>query len=267
MHSVSLPMYDWPELQSAHDAYYSGLCEHLKAAGFQPGRALLRGADIGAHWHSQDMLLSQTCGLPFVRHLQHSVSLLGTPMFDVQGCDAGFYASALLVHVDSDIQDFAQLQGSRAAVNGRESQSGCVALYHPVMRLGAAAPFFSEVQLSGSHRVSAARVADGSADVCAMDPVSWRLLCDWDAPVARSLRVLNWSDSVPALPLITSLKADSARLLALRGAVQAAFTDPNLARAREALYIGGLADLDAADYRIVAEGWQSVIEKGYIQQA
>ncbi|MEM7379277.1 MAG: PhnD/SsuA/transferrin family substrate-binding protein, partial [Pseudomonadota bacterium] len=184
---VSLPMYDWPELRGPIDAFYDRLRRALVSAGFDAPARLNRVDDSMAVWRSPALLLSQTCGLPYVTALRHQVNLIGTPRFDVPGCRDGHYASAIVVHVDTVGDSEAALRGLRAVVNGPDSQSGFAALNHVVMRAGGDSRFFASCTVSGSHRASAVAVAHGEADVCAIDPVSWKLIQDWDSGVAERL--------------------------------------------------------------------------------
>lgn len=252
---ASLPMYDWPELRTETDALYAGIRGYLSAAGFEPPELLTRADDPMTVWLSGEMLLSQTCGLPYVRHLRDKVQLLGTPVFALPGCQSGCYRSAIIVGTNSGINNLGDLSGVRAAVNGVDSQSGFAALNHIVLRAGGTQTFFSERCISGSHRASAAKVARGEADVCAIDPVSWKLIQDWDSVVASQLRVLDWSDSMPALPLVTGLSLANHELEALRDAVASAFSAPELEAERQALYLDGIASLQDSDYNIIADGW------------
>lgn len=261
---VSLPMYDWPEVRSATDAFYDGLRTHLSQAGFDAPDALNRPGDLSTEWQSPDLLLSQTCGLPYVRTLRDTVSLLGTPVYDLPGCRAGEYASALVVRASDSAKAISDLEGARAIVNGFDSQSGCAALFQAVLARGFAPPFFAETEVSGSHRASAAAVADGQADVCAIDPVSWQLIQDWDAPVARRLRILGWGNYGPALPLVTAKAIDADRLGALRAAVCGAFADPMLESERRALYLRGLEPLEDRAYDTVSARWHALQASGFL---
>ena len=58
---ASLPMYDRPETAAANDRLWQGVRTRL---GEGPEH-LVRAGDPWEHWQSPDLLLSQTCGLPF----------------------------------------------------------------------------------------------------------------------------------------------------------------------------------------------------------
>ena len=61
---ASLPMYDWPEIRSATDAWWTGIARH---AGL--GFPLTRADDYAELWRRDDLVFSQTCGYPFTHGL------------------------------------------------------------------------------------------------------------------------------------------------------------------------------------------------------
>jgi hypothetical protein len=61
---ASLPMYDWPEIRSATDAWWAGIARH---AGL--GFPLTRVPDYAELWRRDDLVFSQTCGYPFTHGL------------------------------------------------------------------------------------------------------------------------------------------------------------------------------------------------------
>ena len=101
---AALPMYDWPELRAATDAWWSGLAGHLRAAGLEgvPDH-LCREIEPALVWEHPDLLLAQTCGLPFVRRYRDRLRIVATPCYAAEGCDGPTYRSAILVRDDSAI--------------------------------------------------------------------------------------------------------------------------------------------------------------------
>jgi ABC-type phosphate/phosphonate transport system substrate-binding protein len=55
-----------------------------------------------------------------------------------------------------------------------------------------------------AHRLSAQSVAEGTADIAALDIVTWHLIQRYD-PFATSLRVLERTEPTPGLPYITAV--------------------------------------------------------------
>ncbi len=67
---ASLPMYDFPEVSAATDAWWSGVASALRRAGLDAvPEALTRDPDVDV-WNSQELLLSQTCGYTLTHALR-----------------------------------------------------------------------------------------------------------------------------------------------------------------------------------------------------
>lgn len=201
---ASLPMYDWPEVRAVNDTFWDRLRAALSRAGLDAPNRLSRRDALAPAWQDPDLVLSQTCGLPYVRGACGSAVLVARPTYAVEGAGEGTYASALVCRA-GETAPLAAFRGRRAAVNGRESQSGCNALADAVRPLGRG-PFFGEVVISGEHRKSAAMVADGDADLAAIDAVAWALFATCEPERHDKLAVVGWTAETPALPFITSAR-------------------------------------------------------------
>lgn len=242
-------MYDWPEVRAATDALWSGIAAHLRTAGIDAPSRLERALGLQELWRHPGLVLGQTCGLPYVLTLRGAVQLVATPCYTAEGCAGPDYSSAILVRADDAAADLEALDGRVAAINDPMSLSGSLAL-RTVQAECTTPPTFSGVRESGSHRASMRMVADGTADVCAIDAVCWALAQRHMPEVTRRLRVLTWSPPAPALPFICATGIDTA---AVRGALQQAMADPDLVEARAALLLDDVAVLDDSAYdRVVA---------------
>ncbi|MEM0922392.1 MAG: PhnD/SsuA/transferrin family substrate-binding protein [Pseudomonadota bacterium] len=195
-------MYDWPEIRTHTDRFWSEIRTELASHGVAAAEELTRGEDISAPWRMPDLLLGQTCGYPLVRGLAEPALAFARPSYDVEGCGEGTYRSCFLAGENGTLADF---RGMRAAVNGWDSQSGFIALAHAIRPYAAAdAPFFAAASVTGAHRASADAVARGDTDLCAMDAVAWALYQRIEPARAASLHVIGWSTEVPALPYVTA---------------------------------------------------------------
>lgn len=240
---ASLPMYDWPEVQPTTDRLWAGLRDRLRACGINAPDALTRGGDLWADWQSPDLLLSQTCGLPYRTRLHGQVALVGTPDFGLTGAEPGYYYSILLVQAEApgDCTDFL---GGRLAINSFDSQSGWAA---PQNHAVAAGRMFERVVETGAHPESARAVAEGRADIASVDAVTWRLIAAHRPQIAQQLRIVARTDPTPGLPLITARGHDVAVIgQAFRNAA-AALSDAD----RAALGLRGLAEIPADAYLAV----------------
>ncbi len=198
---ASLPMYDWPEVRRETNAFWLVLRDHLLEAGFETPAGLLRSSTDSDAWLDPNLLVSQTCGYPFATRLRGKVTLLGTPQYRVEGCEGATYSSAIVVARGNGAAASEMARAQRFAYNSRDSLSGYRCL---VPLVGAPDQYFEQTVASGGHRESARMVADGRADIAAVDAVCWSLFKRFEPDAARRLRVLRWSDKFPALPFITN---------------------------------------------------------------
>lgn len=252
---ATLPMYDWPEVAAATDAYWRSLRDEFRKCGFAVPENLTRGAaDLMTLWKSPNLLFGQTCGLPFASRLHNAVSLIGTPAYDIC-CGAGSYFSVLIVRKDSDISNIATLPGKSFAYNDPLSQSGFAAACHQLKADGVDLQILGSCQRTGSHRASIRTVAEGKADFAAIDAVTWELAKRHEA-AADGLRVLKTTQPTLGLPYITSQRPrrETDRLhMAVIDAM--ASLDEEV---REALLLMGLAVAEPADYGILNTRYEAI---------
>ena len=232
---ASLPMYDRPETARAQDALWAGI---RAALGYGPIGLDRRRAPWDV-WTDPDLVLSQTCGLPFRTRLHRQVTLVGTPDYGIEGAAPGYYRSVFVVR-RGDSHDLPAYRTRRFAYNEAGSQSGWAAAQTHAMSLGFR---FENCLESGAHRESARMVADGRADIAALDAVSWRLMLAHD-DFAAALVVAAATEPTPGLPLITARGRDQAQLFAaVRAGIHA--LDP---AARQALGVRALVHIPAQAY-------------------
>ena len=268
MSLASLPMYDLPELRWATDRFWQGLAGHLRAAGIaEVPPSLTRTGDFAETWSDPALLLSQTCGYPLTHAFAGRLSLVGVPLYDAQGCEpesryGPTYCSAVILRAEDPAQAPADLKGRRAAINSWDSQSGMSALRGLVAPFAEDGRFFSEVVETGGHAASADAVAQGRADVAAVDCVTWALLGDVRPQACEGLRVLAWSSPAPALPFVTS-RARAAEAPRITIALTETLEDTELAEACAALRLAGIAPPEAADYGRILEIEAAAEAQGY----
>ena len=240
---ASLPMYDWPEVQAANDRLWFAVADRLRAGGLDAPDALTREGELWSHWEAPDLLLSQTCGLPFRARLRGRVRLVGSPDYGLEGCPPGYYASKIIVRpadAGVDPSDWSRL---RLVYNEDRSQSGWASILNHAAALGTS---FASMIGSGGHRVSARMVAEGAADIAAIDAQSWRMVQAYD-PWAADLIVIGQTEPTPATPFITAGSATDAQVAAIRAALGAAVAamPPD---DRAVLYLRDVVSVSEADY-------------------
>lgn len=236
---ASLPMYDRPEVQDANDRFWQ---EIAKGLGHAPD-ALTRGGDLWDQWLSPDLVVSQTCGYPYRARLHGKVTLVGTPDYGLDGCGPGQYRSVFVARRNETRSDPAEFADARFAFNEPMSQSGWAA---PATWAEARGFTFTNVLQTGGHGLSAKAVAEGRADLAALDALSWKMIAQYD-DFAQNLCVIATTDPTPVLPYITSLSRDPAPI---RDAIAAAIEaiTPN---DRKVLSLKGLVFVPAETYLAV----------------
>jgi ABC-type phosphate/phosphonate transport system substrate-binding protein len=232
---ASLPMYARPELIDAHAIYWQAIRAGLSQHGIKSPQHLTLDKDDAAFWRADDLLLSQTCGLPYRIGLHAHVTLIGTPDYGLTGCPPGYYRSAIVVRADDPRTTLRDFDTAPLAINGYTSQSGyaaiCNALANP------------QITVSGAHRASAQMVAAKQTDIAALDAVSWALMQRYD-PFASDLRVLEWTAPTPGLPYICATSQPAARIAA---SIQTAIKNLG-GEIKDLLMLKSLVQIPKADY-------------------
>lgn len=222
---AALQMYDWAEVRPRTDAFWARVQAALHVEGIEAPALLSRPDDIASPWPAPDLVIGQTCGLPYISGRCGSAVVIGRPCYGVEGAEGATYRSALIGRADED-GELAAFRGRHAAINETGSQSGCNALAVEILRqkLDPGRGFFSKVTFSGSHRASAGLVADRKADIAAIDAVAWALFQELEPVRAARLRVIAWTTAMPSLPFICGTD-HAAHRPALYGALHQATLD------------------------------------------
>jgi ABC-type phosphate/phosphonate transport system substrate-binding protein len=247
---ATLPMYDWPEVEATYDAFWLRIAASLGRSGIATPAQLVHRGDCHAAWRLPNLLLSQTCGFPYVSQLRGMVQLVATPHYAVSGCAGSSYSSMIIMR-HAQALSLTDWGGGTAAINSTDSQSGYWALRAAIAEAGAKAP--GKIVMSGSHRQSVKMVASGEADIAAIDAVCWAMAERYEPGAFACLTVIAQSPSAPSLPFITALGTPTAVVLALREAIADAIADSASAAIRGKTFLSANTVLDDAAYdRILA---------------
>ena len=95
------------------------------------------------------------------------------------------------------------IRNKRFAYNSLDSMSGIIALTRDLEAAGESLGIFSERIETGAHRASIVAVAEGRADVCAIDARSWDMAQRFEP--RDELAVVGWTARRKGLPMITSV--------------------------------------------------------------
>ena len=177
--------------------------------------------DFQTLWKHPKLLLAQTCWGPMEQGLAEHVIVVGQPSYDgIEGgqgravfqrdpdaAGARWPAGPSGVAAPADGQPVIPLdlmRGKRFAYNSLDSMSGIIASTRDLEAVGESLDIFSERIETGAHRASIVAVAEGRADVCAIDCRSWDMAERFE-PRAAELAVVGWTGRRKGLPMITSV--------------------------------------------------------------
>ncbi len=236
---ASLPMYDRPETAAANDRLWALIHHNI---GIASPPMLTRKNNIWDQWLANDLVISQTCGMPFRTRLHGRVNLVASPTHDLS-CAEGHYYSLVIARKSDDRAALQDCQSARFAVNDPLSQSGWAAPQSLAASYGFS---FDSTIIPGSHLASAQAGASGKADVAALDAVTWSHICRWD-DFASDLKEIAQTPATPALPYITSLGRDPAPIAA---ALEYAIAELS-AQDKAALCLKGISMIPVEDYLAV----------------
>lgn len=236
---ASLPMYDFASVRGATDRFWQA----IRAALGKGPETLTRDGTVWEAWQHPDLLLSQTCGLPYRARLHGKVALIGTPDYGLPGCGPGEYNSVFVARADDPRGALSDFEGAKFAVNSATSQSGWAG---PIMDARSKAVSFGEPVKTGAHAASARAVAERQAEIAALDALSWHFLQQEEA-FTQGLKVVDATAPTPGLPYITSLNHDADTLFEAIAQAIADLSDAD----RTALSLKGIVRIPAEDYLAV----------------
>jgi ABC-type phosphate/phosphonate transport system substrate-binding protein len=241
-----LPMYAVRGADRHAGTLWVCLRDSVRQHGMQAPESVSHFEQRFKGWLHPDMILGQTCGLPYIASLCDSVELIGTPDYGVEGCPPGFYHSTLVASPGDKREHLPEFFGCTLAINGTESQSG----YGAIMR--ASAPyarhgrFFGRAIRTGSHEASMRLIANGLADIAAIDSVTWRMTQLFDPEVA-ALKVIGTTEPAPGLPFIAAIGRFNPKLFdAVRAGIAALPQDT-----RQAFGLRDLIPLNRQNYEVI----------------
>lgn len=264
---AALPMYNvTPELGECWNSLLRDVLRGLATGNARTAIEPLHEplGDLRSLWTRDDLFLSQTCGYPLARTLPDAIQVVSTPVFDAPGCEGPRYSSCIVVSERAYARNATTLEACRglhAAFNGLDSNSGMNVFRHAVAPYAREGRFFGNVTQTGSHLGSLRLVAEGAADVTAIDCVTLAFAGDAWPELLERVKIIGSTVSSPGLPLIASGAVDAVRIDALRDALDAAvLADPLRARR---LRLRGFARLTRRDYGEIVQIENDAFARGY----
>ena len=259
---ASLPMY--VSHRDAVTQLWAVVAAQLREQGLaNTPAALTWPADLHAHWLHPELLLSQTCGYPFMDDLAGKVQLIGCFQYDAPGCEGITCHSALIARDEHATLALENFRGLRAAFNVDNSQSGYNAFRAQFAPLSQHGKFFSSTLETGGHRLSVDAVRTGLADLASIDCVTYAGFKRYSPEAVQGLHVVGYTASYPGLPLITAGKTSDQDLQTLRSVFASLFSNPLAAPALSDLGIVGFEIPPAQIYQRCIEMREAAIALGY----
>ncbi len=178
--------------------------------------------DLHVLWRHPALLLGQTCWGPMEEGLQRHVPVVGQARYDgYEGGNGVRYSSALIMRRKEVFKPPAAapadgrpilpldlMRGRRLAYNEPASMSGMIALRRDLEGAGESLALFCEKIETGGHRASIIAVAEGRADVAAVDCRTWDLARRFEA-ATETLAVAGWTAQRTGLPFIAGAAVPS----------------------------------------------------------
>ncbi len=203
---ASLPMYARASNRAAHDALWALIRDSLRDHGVAAPDHLDHDIDHIDGWQRDDLVLSQICNLPYRARFRDQVTLIGAADYDLADCPSGYYRSAFVVRADSQAIAPQDMAKARFVCNDTLSQSGYGA---PQLWAEACGFQFRLHGKTGGHNASIAAIANGKADIAAIDAQSWWIEERENALTAK-LKVIGYTDVSPGQTFVTRKGEDPA---------------------------------------------------------
>ena len=96
----SLRMYEFPELQNSLDNYWNLIHNELLSNDINSPLSLDTSINEQQVWLDPNLVLAQTCGMPYRQFLHEKVTLIGTPDFGLDDCHQGYYNSVFISNIN-----------------------------------------------------------------------------------------------------------------------------------------------------------------------
>ena len=197
--------------------------------------------DLHRLWLHPALLFAQTCWGPMELGLAKHVQVVGQPSYDAyEGGQGEFYSSALVMPADGKASTPAPkdgkavipldlMRGKRFTFNSLDSMSGIIALTRDLASPGESLDIFGSRSESGGHRASIVAVAEGRADIAAIDCESWALAQRFE-PAAKGVKVVGWTARRKGLPFITASTTPEKTVRVMREALAGSAKQPRIQR-------------------------------------
>ena len=254
---AALPMYDFAWVAPPPTGFWATIRDASARARHRGARgAVARAATSARSGATPRLLLGQTCGYPYWTTLRDKVEILATPIYGFDGLrGAEPLQFPHRAPRRSPATTLAEFRGDRAAVNGFDSNTGMNLFRASVAPLAEGKPFFADVVETGGHALSLAAVAEGRADIAAIDCVSYALLARGAAQLVAATKIIGRRRRRPPCPSSPAARCPSRRATRCAAALRELPPFPELG-------FVGVAFLPETAYARVAEIEREAVDAG-----
>jgi ABC-type phosphate/phosphonate transport system substrate-binding protein len=262
--TVSLPMYNFPEMRDVNARFWEALRGLLLEAGLGdvPEGLSFDRRPVPERLESH-LLFSQTCGYPLETVFRGQAIRLGAPVYNVLGCKGPTHCAFFVVRAESPAQSLAHLEGSVFLLNSPVSNSGMNLPRRALAEVAGGRKLFSAVVETGGHPASLQRLLRGEGDVASIDCVTYAFWQRYRPAEAARTRILAETPPSPAIPFVTSVATPPDIVAILHTALHKLGSEPRYAAARGGLSISGIEDVPDAAYRGLLDYEREAAELGY----
>lgn len=259
--TVSLPMYELPEMREANIAFLAEVQLRLDAKGINAAGGSVNSAASGKT--TPEILFTQVCGYPLLKYYGDQYRILVTPHYAMPGCVGPNHRAFFMVRAYDPAGSLEDLRGRVFGCNSMLSNSGMNLPRLSLARVAGGKPFFSSVVMTGAHVRSLEHLDKGSIDICSIDNVTWGFFKKFRPAAAERYRVLAETPPSPSLPFVTSTNTTDSVAVALVEALCEIMSDPRIGHRCAALQLTDLSAPDLAAYKRLAEYEREAAELGY----
>lgn len=222
---ASFPMYDCFIPYESSDKIWDSIVAGCDNKDDLPAQLDRFGSCESAWTAGESLVLTQTCGYPLIHSYQTNLSVVGTPVYNAEGCEGPRYRAAIIISSSVESVDLkSHLESKKSltiAVNSLGSFSGWLMLLSKLSDIFDGSTnlccFCTKILLTGSHLGSMKAVKNGQADLASIDCVSLALArLNHDKKLLEGIRVVDYTDQAPALPLVTHYNASRETIMDLR---------------------------------------------------
>jgi ABC-type phosphate/phosphonate transport system substrate-binding protein len=265
--TASLPMYNLPEMREVNAAFWAALRGILGEAGLEAPQTLSFEQPPVPDRIGGEVLFSQTCGYPLETIFRGQAIRLGTPCYDVAGCDGPSHCGVFVVPSDSRALALRDLAGSVFLLNSRHSNSGMNLPRRALAEIASGRGFFAKVIETGSQPGNLDRIARGEGDATAVDCVTYEFWRRYRPAAAERTRILARTPPSPAIPFVTAAATPPETVEILRAALRRVAREERFAAARAGLLIKDIVDVPAERYRALLDYESEAARLGYAELA